>query len=495
MVTSMRHFAGIDIGTSAIKAAVFDETGALKGLSVKEYQLLTPADGFVELPAHTYRTLAFEAMREAAKTSGTSPEQIIGISVSSQGQAFVALDKNDHPLRNVIVWLDTRATKEAELLAQSFTREQFARTTGVPTISAVSTLPKLLWLRTHEPEVLRRAHRFFLLEDYLIYLLSGERATDPVVAMSTAMYQIEKFAWWPEAFELVGIEMEKFPPIRRSADVAGKILPSVAQELGVSKDALICVGSLDQTAGAVGAGNVDAATVTETTGTALAVVVTTDRIIFDPKLRVITGPHPVPGKWWLLPYAQTAGMAFKWFRDALGNGASYEELAAQAATVSIGAEGLTALPHLTGKACPDFNAAARGAFVGIGLHHTRAHFARAMMECIAFSLQELLDVATELGAPLKRVRSMGGGARSDFWLQMKADLLGLPIEVPACEETACLGDAIFAMVGTGVWRSIEEASRAVVKIKKTFAPNPKNFAPYREAYLRFLECYRKLYGP
>ena len=175
------------------------------------------------------------------------------------------------------------------------------------------------------------------------------------------------------------------------------------------------------------------------------------------------------------------------------DGASYDDLTALAAKVPIGSEGLTALPHLTGKACPDFNAAARGAFVGIGLHHTRAHFARAMMECIAFSLKELLDVASELGAQVKRVRSMGGGARSDLWLQMKADLLGLPIEVPDCEETACLGDAIFAMVGTGTYPSIEEASRACVKIARRFEPTKENFEAYQRAYRSFEEAYRRLY--
>jgi xylulokinase len=312
--------------------------------------------------------------------------------------------------------------------------------------------------------------------------------------MSTAMYDVAEFVWWPEAFEIVGLRQEQFSRIMRSGEVAGKVLPSVAADLGISREAFVCVGSLDQTAGAVGAGNVDAATVTETTGTALAVVVTTERLIFDPQFRVICGAHPVPGKWWLLPYAQTAGMAFKWFRDAFGDGATYDDLTALAAKIPIGSEGLTALPHLTGKACPDFNAAARGAFVGIGLHHTRAHFARAMMECIAFSLKELLNVASELGADVRRVRSMGGGARSNLWLQMKADLLGLPIEVPACEETACLGDAIFAMVGTGAYPSIEEASRAVVKVARRFEPNPKNFTAYREAYSRFDEAYRKLYG-
>jgi xylulokinase len=332
------------------------------------------------------------------------------------------------------------------------------------------------------------------MEDYLIYLLSGERATDPIVASSSAMFDIERFAWWQEALDLTGLQPDQFPRVLRSGEVAGKIRPSVADELGVSRDALVCVGSLDQTAGAVGAGNVDVGTVTETTGTALAVVITTEQLIRDPQHRVLAGPHPVPGKWYLLPYAQTAGMAFKWFRDALGNGASYEELAAMAATVPIGAEGLTALPHLTGKACPDFNTSARGAFVGIGLHHTRAHFARAMMECIAFTLKELLDLVTELGADVKRVRSMGGAARSDFWLQMKADLLGLPIEVPACEETACLGDAIFAMVGAGVFAGVEEASRAVVKIAKRFDPNLQSVEPYQEAYKRFQELYHKLYA-
>ncbi len=490
----MKYFAGLDLGASAVKSALFSEKGDLKGLSVKEYRLLTPADGFVEFPAQAYRDLSFAALREAVAASGVRPQDILGLAASSQGQAFVVLDENDRPLRNVIVWLDTRAAREAESLAARYPRADYFRRTGVPSITPVSTLPKLMWLRAHEPQVMSRARRFFLLEDYLVYLLSGARATDPVVAMSTAMYDIEQFSWWGEAFDLVGLSPDQFPRIGRSGDVAGKVKPEVADELGISRDALVCVGSLDQTAGAVGAGNVDAATVTETTGTALAVVVTTERLIFDPQCRVLCGPHPVPGRWWLLPYAQTAGMAFKWFRDAFADGLGYDALDAQADKIPVGAEGLTALPHLTGKACPDFNNLARGAFVGIGLHHTRAHFARAMMECIAFSLKELLDVAADLGARIERVRSMGGGARSDVWLQMKADLLGLPVEVPACEETAVLGDAIFAMVGAGLYRSIEEASRSIVKLARRFEPDPKKCDAYQDAYSRFAEVYGKLYG-
>jgi len=280
--------------------------------------------------------------------------------------------------------------------------------------------------------------------------------------------------------------------------VVGNISPQVKSELGLSTDTKVIAGSMDQMAAALGAGNIKPGIITENTGTALAVVATVDRPVYDPQRRVPCAPHCVPDRFVLYPYAETSGIVLKWFRDTFpsdtGRKEDYGQLLQLASRISPGAEGLLALPHFTGTACPDFNPQARGAFVGISFKHKRAHFIKALVESVAFMLRENIDLLKSLSIPVEKVRSLGGAAKSNFWLQIKADVLNLPVDLPECSEAASLGAAILAGVGAGVYKDIDEAIKVATSTKKTLMPQPKNVSAYQEVYQRYLDLYQRLYG-
>ncbi|MBM4044377.1 MAG: hypothetical protein FJ279_04620 [Planctomycetes bacterium] len=497
----MPYLLSIDGGTTSTKVALFDTDGRMLALALNEYQLLTPAVNQVELPGPTYWQAAVKGVREVLAKSGVKGRDVAAVGITTQGETFIPMDAQGRELRNAIVWLDGRAVEEAEDLKRACDLDAYFRRTGLPDINGVWAAAKIMWLRTHEPDVYRRAAKFPLLEDYFIFKLTGEYATEASVSMSAGFLDIIAYDWWDEMLAKVGIGRERLSRLCHSAEAVGRVSRRAADETGLSEQTVVVTGALDQTAGAVGAGNIAPGIITETTGTALAVIATTGRPVFDPKRRVLAAPHAARDEFILLPFAQTAGMTFKWFRDVFGepekarkDADAYDLLTKLAANVPPGSDGLLMLPHLTGSSCPVFNPAARGAFIGISLSHTRGHFVRAVLESVAFMLREIVELVLELGVPVERVRSMGGGAKSDLWLQMKADALQKPVEVPECTETASLGAAILAGVGAGLFQSLEDGVARASKIARRFEPNPKMAQTYHDAYKGYLDLFRKLYG-
>jgi len=259
---------------------------------------------------------------------------------------------------------------------------------------------------------------------------------------------------------------------------------------------------MDQVLGALGSGNIAPGVITENTGGALAVVATLNGPLFDPLRRVPCHYHARPNTYCLLPWSQTAGMALKWFRDAFFAGEAeearlagldpYDRMTREAAEAPAGSDGLLALPHLEGAACPEFNPGARGVFFGATLRHTRAHFVRALLESVAYMLKRDVDLVEELGVPVREVRSAGGGARSNLWLRIKADVLQLPVATVACEETACLGAAILGAVATGTYTNLEQATARMARLRGRIEPDPANAEVYRRGYARYVELYERL---
>jgi xylulokinase len=398
------------------------------------------------------------------------------------------------PLGNAIVWMDDRAGQEAEEIAEQFGRDTFYQRTGLE-CGPGWTGPKLMWLRRHEPELFARTTRFLNVMDYVLYRMTGEAVTEASLCQSTGYKELSADAWWEEMVDYIGLRASQLPRIASAGEVVGRLLPEACAELGLGDGTRVVVGAMDQLAGAVGAGNVNPGSVTETTGSALAVVATVDDIVLDPDRRVPCVPHALQDRYALLPYAPTAGMMLKWLRDqVLQDETEYDALTAGAADVPPGSEGLVALPHLAGSICPDNNPAARAAFIGLSLGHTRAHLVRAIMEAVAFLLADNLDLLRRLGVPVTDLRCMGGGAKSDLWLQMKADVVGLAVERVAEPETALLGDAVFAGLGAGVWPDAEGAVRQVAKRGGRFEPDPAHADAYREARQRYRDAYTCLYG-
>ena len=480
-----------DIGTSALKTALIGEDGSVVAISVREYSPISPKPGLVEMPVQVYWESLVNGTRSVIAEGRASAEKISGIGISSQGQTFIPVDRNGKALSNAIVWLDNRAQGIADQWAREWLSEEtFRRSSGYPRMPAGLTVFKIAWLADHLPRA-HKAWKFLCLPDYLIYRLCGETATNPLSAQMTGLWDIRTEKWSPRLLAAARIEEDRLPTVVESGTVVGTTLASAASEIGIPPGTPICTGTNDQIAGALGAGNVRPGIITETTGTALAVVATVHDLWESEELLV--GRHAAPGRYFALAYAATSAVVLKWFRDTAGSEEGYENLIREASAIGPGSDGLTVLPHFAGTGTPTFNPNARGAIVGLGLGHTRAHITRAIMESCACLLRECLEpIRRRIG--VTTIRSLGGAARSDLWLQMKADMLGIPIEKPRCPEAANLGAAMLAAAGTGRFKTVVEAADAWYRPSSVFEPNEANQSSCEDVYSRYRSLYERLYS-
>jgi xylulokinase len=352
-------------------------------------------------------------------------------------------------------------------------------------------------VKRHEPENLARAARILLLEDYIVYLLTGRFCSTPTLLHSTGFLDIHARRYWEKTAGYAGVE-KLLPEIVEAGSVVGRVKPALADQLGLPRDTVVVKGAMDQTLSSIGAGNLGAGVVTETTGTAMAIGVTADSV--EPILsnHLPYQPHALPGKYLILPYAQTSAILYKWFRDQFAQEelrragdpeAAFEELNRLAAGVPAGSDGLVLLPFFAGAYTPENDMYARGVWYGLTLKHGKAHFARAIQEAVGFMLRRILELISGAGLPMREVRSMGGAARSDLWLQIKADICALPMVRMQEEETAGLGCALLSAVALGDFPSVEKAARAMVRLGRRFSPRPEN----RQVYDRGFELYGELY--
>jgi len=495
----MQYFLSIDIGTTSIKIAIFESNGQLRGMSTEEYALSTPSSNCIELAVDVHWSACKKGIAETLKKSGIKSEKIAAISISSQGETLVPIDKSGKPLRNAIIWLDTRAKAESLEISRTFPADEFYHVTGLPNVCPVWPAAKILWMKKNQPRIFNQTFKFLLLKDYFLYRLTGEFITDPTISSSTGFLRLQEKDWWDEMLNFIELDKDQLPQLVNSEEVIGKLISQVASEIGLSPNTLVVAGAMDQMAGAIGAGNINPGVITETTGTALAILATVVEPIYDPQRRIPCSPHAVSNKFVLMPYSETSGIVLKWFRDTFGTRddgkkETYDALMKLAKTVPAGSEGLLALPYFVGSFCPHFNPEARGAIVGISLNHKKSHFIRALVESIAFMLRENIELLEGLGVKVEKVRSLGGAAKSDFWLQIKSDVLNLPVELPKCSEASSLGAAILAGVGAGIYKDIDEAVKITGSVKKTFSPGLENVSKYQQIYQNYLGLYRKLYG-
>ena len=472
----MKRFLGIDIGTTSLKAAVFDEHGTRLGLTHKEYTLNTdPITGFIEFDAEQYIIMCREAIDELRASCG----EITALSVDTQGETLIVTDEEGTPLCPAIVWLDNRATAEAEAINETFGRKRVYDVTGQPEITATWPAAKLLWLKRHRPDVFANTKKIFLLEDWVLYRLSGAFVTEPTIQSSTIYFDITRKTWWDEMLSFIGITPAQLPHVVNSAVMVGEY------------DGIAVVsGALDQIAGTIGVGVTDKSRISEMTGTIMAICVMSDtRPPFNPDSVIPCHLHAIDGNYCLLLWSSTAGMALKWFREQFAPDLSFAELDKLAETVAAGCDGLTMLPYFCGSTMPRYNPAATASFSGITLSHTKGHFARAIMEAVAFTLRQDLEYTAV--SPDCEVRITGGGASGKLWPQIKADVTGRTLTTVCESETACLGTAILAMVGVGTYETITQAAEATVAIKGSFTPSG---ADYEAAYRRYTDTDDKLNG-
>lgn len=497
----MKLLIGLDLGTTALKIALFNSTGELLAVSTQEYSLLTPRVNFVEEDVEVYWKAFSDGLQDIKTQYAISPGDSIALAISAQGETMICIDENGHPLRNAIVWMDNRAEEEAKEMVAHFGNDTCYKVTGQVSFQPCWPAAKILWLRKNEPELFKRVNKFLLIEDYFIYRMTGLFATEGSLVCSSAYWDITKKVYWSEMLEFIGIKESQLAPVRESAEVVGKMLPEISRELGLGSEVTICTGALDQAAGAIGVGNIHEGMFSENIGSALAICVPVTKPTFDPNGKMPLHYFAVPNMYMMHTFT-TGGMALRWFRDkfcqnemAVGEltcSDSYDLLGKEAETVPAGCEGLSMLPHLSGSLAPDVNAKAKGVWFGFTLKHTKAYFVRAIMESLGYILQRNIDTLADMGIEVKEIRSLGGGSKSPIWSQIKADITGKRLMTMKSKEAACLGVAILAGKATGVFDSIDSAVESMMDVKATFEPNPDNKEVYAKGYQMYCKLFRDL---
>ncbi len=497
----MPTILAVDLGTTALKCALHDAQGRVLAKATEEYALLTPDALSVEVEVETYWQAFKKTIASVLKASQAAPEDIQALGISAQGETLLLVDAQGKPLRPAIVWLDNRAQSEADKLGDHFGHRHAFEITGQVRLVPTWPAAKLLWLRRHEPQVFVRAAKFLLIEDYFLHRLTGEYVCEGSLVTSTCYWNFKTLDWWPEMLAYLQVRREQLPAIVPSGTPVGRIRPLVASELGLSPQTVACTGALDQACGAIGVGNIAPGIFSENTGAALAICSTVGAPTLDPTNQMPCHYHGIPGLYMLHTFTG-GGIVLKWFRDEFGQAEkiaaaasgqdAYDLLGSLASQAPPGSDGLVMLPHLQGAMAPEANPRARGVWYGFTLHHTRSHFARAIMEAVAFIVRRNIEVIEKMGVPVGEIRALGGGARSAVWKQIEADITHRPVVTTDNEEAATLGAAILAGKATGLYASIAEAAGQMVQIKQRFEPQPTNYARLDEAFATYVSLYDAL---
>lgn len=454
---------GIDFGTTSVKAVLFDEKLNEIASHTEDYTLKTSGN-IVELDAEKYWELLKKAIY---KTGGGRADTL---AIDTQCETLILTDENGNPVRDAIVWLDNRATKEAEMINSHFGRKKVYEVTGQPEITATWPACKLLWVKLNEPDVWAKTKKIFLLEDYLLYKLTGEFVTEKTLQSSTIYFDINTSDWWDEMLDYIGVSRDKLPRLEDSG-----------KRVGEYDGIKVVTSAMDQVAGAIGAGVVKKGVISEMTGTTMAIYVPTDKVPEFDENSFIPCHYSFDGSYCLLSWSPTAGMALKWFRDAFLNDVDFGKLDEMAEKVPVGSDGVTFLPYLCGSTMPKYNPDARGSFTGLTPEHTPAHFVRSIMESVSCMLKSNLDY---MNVPVDEIRVMGGGAKSSLWCSMKADMTGKKLITLKNKETACLGSAILAGVGAGAFESVEDACK-LISTDKEYIPSGKDYSVVYDNFMKY----------
>lgn len=474
----MSHYLlGIDVGTGGTRAIIVNDAGRIVSSATEEHAAFaSPQTGWAEQDPRDWWRATCLAVQRALAEGKLAAEQIAAVGFSGQMHGSVLLDERGETLRPALLWCDQRTEIECQEITGQIGAARLIELTSNPAITGF-TLPKLLWVRKHEPELWSRVRSVLLPKDYVRFRLTGERASDVADASGTLMFDVAKRHWSPEVLSAMNIDVAWLPRVFESPEVTGRISAEGAAATGLSAGTPVVAGAGDQAAGAVGMGIVRAGAVSATIGTSGVVFAATDRPALDRGGRVHTFCHAVPDRWHVMGVTQAAGLSLRWFRDQFGVGGNlsdgrdpYDLLTEEAASVPAGADGVLWAPYLMGERTPHLDPHARAALVGLAANHTRGHVVRAILEGVAFSLRDTFTIFAEMNVPVEKIRLGGGGARSPLWRQVQADVYGREVEIVEAEEGAAYGAALLAGVGGGVWKTVDEACEAVVRVQTRVSP-------------------------
>jgi len=492
------YFIGVDSSTTATKALLMDDHGAVVAIGRSEYDFETPRPLWSEQSPHLWWDATVIAIREAIAQAGIDGDAVAGIGLTGQMHGLVLLDKDGEVLRPAILWNDQRTQAECDEIRARVGPEELIAITGNDALTGF-TAPKILWVRNNEPDVFARVSHVLLPKDYVRFRLTDNYAVDRAGGSGTILFDLAARDWSSDVLRVLGIPSEWLPPTFEGPDVTGRVTDQAAALTGLRPGTPVMAGGGDQAANGVGVGAVAPGVVAMSVGTSGVVFAAADHPIIEPAGRLHAFCHAVPGMWHLMGVMLSAAGSYKWFKEAFAPDLTYDELNDAAAEVPAGSEGLVFLPYLTGERTPHPDPLARGAFIGLTVRHGLGHMARAVMEGVAFGLRdsvELMAAEMELG----EVRVSGGGASSDLWLRIIADVIGLPVRVVGTAESAAHGAAMLAAVGAGAFDSVAEACEAAVELGEITEPGADAgiytdvYGIYRDLYPVLREPFHRLAG-
>ncbi|MGE5674972.1 MAG: xylulokinase [Mycobacterium leprae] len=485
-------FIGIDVGTSGVRTIAVDEAGSLVAQATTEHPLHVPQPGWTEQDPQDWWNGAVQSLRQVVAALGQRAGEIAAVGLTGQMHGSVFLDEDGKVIRPAILWNDQRTVEEAALIEELIGRDRLIELTGNRALTGF-TAPKIVWLRRHEPDNYARIAQILLPKDYIRYRLTGAYATDVADASGTLLFDVAHRRWSEEVCGALFIPEQWLPEACEGPEVTGTVTLLAAGLTGLPAGIPVVAGGGDQAAGAVGVGLAAPGAVSVSIGTSGVVFAATNSPLTEPEARLHSFCHAVPGQWHLMGVMLSAGGSLRWVRDTLYTPETgYDEIGAEAASVPPGAEGLLFAPYLTGERSPHADPFARGAYVGLGLHHRRPHMTRAAMEGIAWGLKDSLEIMANLGIHAEELRIIGGGAKGAVWRQIMAAIFNKPLRRMAIEEGPAFGAAILGAVGAGAFPDVATACAAMVRTADAEQPDPALAARYAELYPAFRALYPAL---
>ncbi len=476
---------GIDIGTSGAKTVLIDRRGAVVAEAMVAYPMHVPRPGWAEQEPDDWWRATVAGVKQVLTAAGYSGSSVAAVGLTGQMHGLVLVDRSGAALRRCIMWNDQRTAAQCAEIERRVGRLRLIELTGKPALTGF-TAGKLLWVREREPEVYSRANRMLLPKDYVRLRLTGFLGTDVADASGTNLLDLRRRQWSAEILGLLDVAPELMPAAAESAEVTARIAPAAAAECGLTAGTPVVAGAGDQAAQSIGTGIVDEGVASVTIGTSGVVFAATDQPVVDPAGGLHAYCHAAPNRWHLMGVTLSAGGSFRWLRDLLET--DYDRLDGLAAGVKAGADGLIFLPYLSGERTPYADPHARGVFFGLSLAHGRAHLARAVLEGVAFSLNDCLELLCRLQVECGRIRVSGGGAGSVLWRQIMSDVFGRELVTVNVNQGAAYGAALLAAVGIGVFPDVAAACRTAVQETGVTRPGPET-----ARYARLYQRYRALY--
>ena len=491
----------IDAGTTGVRSMLFTVSGTVLAKAYEEFDSLFPSPSWVEQEAPNWWTSACKTIQRCLKSVPFSPDEVIAVSVTNQRETVVPLDAEKRPLRHAIVWQDRRTVAQCDWIRENISAETIYTITGL-TIDPYFTAPKILWIKEHQPDIFGNTDQFMLVHDFIIHRLTDNTVTDFSNASRTMLFDLKSGNWSKKLLDAFEIPSEKLPKPVPSGTKVGEVTPQAAKISGLIEGTPVIAGGGDQQCAALGVGVVCEGMIKSTTGTGTFILAHSDKIRLDTKRRVLCSRHVVEDAFVVEASMFTTGSVLRWFRDQFGRDECiaaeekevdpYEVLVDEAAQIPAGSEGVFHIPHLVGAGAPYWNPHARGVFAGLALGHTRHHLIRAILEGVSYEIRTNLDVMRDLNLPASEVRVTGGAARSEVWMQIQADVLGIPIIRTELEEATALGAAILACKGVGIFKSVTEAVEQMIHEKPQLIPNPENSSIYDTGFERYKKLYKAI---